>query len=359
MNIRALRKEKGLTQIELANEIGVPRSTLAAWEIDTYTPSVQDLEKLSKYFGVGFDTLFGRESTLPALVEKRQIKEFPIVGYFKTTASLKELEESIEEDLEDVKFSFFQIGYKLKLINETGLYKQLGHETIIDYAEERFGFGKSTTYNFINVYELARNFRNDAQIDQKFKGYNYSQLTEMTRSRWASADLPKYISKNDTVGDIKRFISIWNKTHDKGSSPEGETLKEVLTNYDARHPRELPSHSSAQIDVAPGQISIDDYQTDEHNGQEEFFPAPKQEPEVVSEPVSPNTNKQKFYSTPAKIKEAVKDFLKLYDFKVIFDPDNKGGGIRVVPEEFSERITGYFLNNWNEIFDNAGVGISN
>ena len=69
--------------------------------------------------------------------------------------------------------------------------------------------------------------------------------------------------------------------------------------------------------------------------------------------------KKKYYSTPAKIKEAVKDFLKQRGYKVIFDPDNKGGGIRVVPEEFSECITGYLLNNWNEIFDNAGVGISN
>ncbi len=359
MNIRALRKEKGLTIVELANELGVPRSTLASWEVDTYTPSVRDLEKLSKYFGVGFDTLFGRESTLPTVVEKRQVKEFPTVGYYKTTASLEELEKSIEEDLEDVKFSFFQIGYKLKLINETELYKQLGHETIIDYAEARFGFGKSTTYNFINVYDMTCDFKNKAQIKQDFKGYNYSQLTEMTRSRWACDSLPLYIEKGDKVSDIKRFISIWNKTNDKGLSLAGETLREVLTNYDARHPKELPSAKSERLDVAPGQMSIDDYESIDSEGKEEFFPAPVQEPQEISEPISSNANKQKFYSTPAKIKEAVKDFLKLYGYKVIFDPDNTGGGIRIVAEEVSTCLTGYFLKNWNEIFDNAGVGISN
>jgi transcriptional regulator with XRE-family HTH domain len=54
--IRALRTGyaagQGLSQDSLAKEVGVATNTISRWETGTYKPSLQDLEKLSRFFGV-------------------------------------------------------------------------------------------------------------------------------------------------------------------------------------------------------------------------------------------------------------------------------------------------------------------
>jgi len=54
--IRELRTSygtgQGLSQDSLAKEIGVATNTISRWETGTYKPSLQDLEKLSRFFGV-------------------------------------------------------------------------------------------------------------------------------------------------------------------------------------------------------------------------------------------------------------------------------------------------------------------
>lgn len=42
----------GISQETLANKIGVQPNTLSRWENSVYKPKVEDLEKLSKFFGV-------------------------------------------------------------------------------------------------------------------------------------------------------------------------------------------------------------------------------------------------------------------------------------------------------------------
>ena len=68
--------------------------------------------------------------------------------------------------------------------------------------------------------------------------------------------------------------------------------------------------------------------------------------------------KKKFVSTPARIKGAIKDFFDSNKyFKVIFDPDDKGGGTRVVSEEIAQNIATFLVENWDEIFKDSGMGL--
>ncbi|KXG73829.1 helix-turn-helix domain-containing protein [Thermotalea metallivorans] len=55
-----LRKEKGLTQSQLAEVLGVSRGTIGMYEIDKRDPDTSTLEKLSNYFNVSVDYLLGR-----------------------------------------------------------------------------------------------------------------------------------------------------------------------------------------------------------------------------------------------------------------------------------------------------------
>ncbi|HCH92729.1 MAG TPA: XRE family transcriptional regulator [Clostridiales bacterium] len=60
IRIVELRKEKGLSQVGLAKELGVDCSTIAKYETGDRLPDVVMLCKLASFFGVSTDYLLGR-----------------------------------------------------------------------------------------------------------------------------------------------------------------------------------------------------------------------------------------------------------------------------------------------------------
>lgn len=57
-SIRPLREKAGLTQADLARQIGVTRQTLIAIEQGKYSPTLELAFQISRIFGVGLDDLF-------------------------------------------------------------------------------------------------------------------------------------------------------------------------------------------------------------------------------------------------------------------------------------------------------------
>jgi transcriptional regulator with XRE-family HTH domain len=52
-----LRKQKGLSQEELANRLNVSRQTVSKWEVGESTPDMEKLVAMSDLFGVSLDEL--------------------------------------------------------------------------------------------------------------------------------------------------------------------------------------------------------------------------------------------------------------------------------------------------------------
>lgn len=59
--IKELRKEKGLTQKQLANYLNKSETGLASWEQGLSEPNVNDIRNLCKIFEVSADYLLGLE----------------------------------------------------------------------------------------------------------------------------------------------------------------------------------------------------------------------------------------------------------------------------------------------------------
>ncbi len=59
--IAELRKEKGMTQEALANELGVSNQAVSKWEANQSCPDIQLLPQIADIFGITIDRLFGRE----------------------------------------------------------------------------------------------------------------------------------------------------------------------------------------------------------------------------------------------------------------------------------------------------------
>ena len=49
---------EGLSQESLARSLGVAPNTISRWETGTYIPSVTDLEKITRFFGVSINSFF-------------------------------------------------------------------------------------------------------------------------------------------------------------------------------------------------------------------------------------------------------------------------------------------------------------
>ena len=60
-NIARLRKEKGLTQAELGEKLGVSNQAVSKWESGMTMPDVMLLPDLADIFGIYIDELFSRE----------------------------------------------------------------------------------------------------------------------------------------------------------------------------------------------------------------------------------------------------------------------------------------------------------
>ena len=60
--IASCRKEMGLTQDALAQQLGVTNQAVSKWESDQSCPDIQLLPQIADIFGITIDALFGREA---------------------------------------------------------------------------------------------------------------------------------------------------------------------------------------------------------------------------------------------------------------------------------------------------------
>jgi len=59
-NLKMLRQEKGIGQVELAKKLGVSKGIISLWENGLREPNMSSLIQLSKFFNVSIDYLVGR-----------------------------------------------------------------------------------------------------------------------------------------------------------------------------------------------------------------------------------------------------------------------------------------------------------
>ena len=73
--LQELRKQKGLTQEELAEVLCVSRTAISKWESGRGYPNIDSLKAISKYFGVTIDELLSSEELIVIAEEDSKQKE--------------------------------------------------------------------------------------------------------------------------------------------------------------------------------------------------------------------------------------------------------------------------------------------
>lgn len=129
-NIAVLRKKKGITQEELANELGVSAQAVSKWENNSSCPDVSLLTKIADYFGVSVDALLrAQEDDIVDLAEE---KEDNVKPDDKNNIVIKIMQQNGKENVIKVPFKFVKLG--LNIGTMFGLDKDISSK-IVTLAE--------------------------------------------------------------------------------------------------------------------------------------------------------------------------------------------------------------------------------
>lgn len=86
-----LRKREGLSQAELADHLGVAKSTVSMYERDERKPSFEMLEAIADFFNINMDTLAG-SGTQPAPHVENELEQELIRLWHRLTPEQAERE---------------------------------------------------------------------------------------------------------------------------------------------------------------------------------------------------------------------------------------------------------------------------
>ena len=98
--IKTMRESRGMTQVQLAAEMGVSRSAIGMYERDEREPDLDTIEALADIFNVPMSALTDRNENKPDLVAEPKIAE------------LNHLFSLVSDDLQDTVLNLLRAFVK-------------------------------------------------------------------------------------------------------------------------------------------------------------------------------------------------------------------------------------------------------
>ena len=86
--LQELRKNRGLTQEELAEALFVSRTAISKWESGRGYPSIDSLKEISRFFSVTIDELICSEEIISAAEEEKQAITGRTISFISNTLDL-------------------------------------------------------------------------------------------------------------------------------------------------------------------------------------------------------------------------------------------------------------------------------
>lgn len=100
LNLKSARRHAGMTQLDVADKIGSPVTSVSDWERGTRTPGVQILIRMADAYGVTLDELVrGAKPALRVMHEGRSKEEWSSLGLLLKKA-VRMLREKTPDSIE-------------------------------------------------------------------------------------------------------------------------------------------------------------------------------------------------------------------------------------------------------------------
>ena len=153
----------------------------------------------------------------------------------------------IHKELNNIKQSFLTIGWYLKYIKDRELYKEDGYTNINDFASDKFHMSQSNVSRYINLCERFSIGNNSPRLDEKYKGFDYSQLSEMLPMK--PEDQEK-VTPDMTVKQIREIKKKVKKKNLK-EMPEEDTVVSEQTELEEEY---AISHTETSTKIPPAVV---------------------------------------------------------------------------------------------------------
>lgn len=122
-NIAALRKEKSITQEELAKILGVSAQAVSKWENNSSCPDVALLTDIADYFGVTVDALLRAQGDEITSEQPQVDTSSQTQNNFNKNVSIKIVQQNGKTNNIKIPFKFAKIG--MNIGNIFGLDKEI------------------------------------------------------------------------------------------------------------------------------------------------------------------------------------------------------------------------------------------
>jgi len=98
--LKILREEKGMTQVQLSEELGMSRGAIGNYESGTRKPRFEEFEAIADYFNVELDYLYGRSDNRPEFnLEQQWIMRCYENADPDTKSAIKTLLRKFDQDI--------------------------------------------------------------------------------------------------------------------------------------------------------------------------------------------------------------------------------------------------------------------
>lgn len=169
--IKVLRKEKGVTQEELANSVGVSFQAVSKWENNIALPDITLLPMLAEYFGVSMDELF----------------DF----------SLREAEAEIKKIVNEAAEFRESDPTKSRRILEDGMKKHPGNDILLNNLLYVLNYNENPDETIRIASVLTEKAEDEVKYDAlRFLAYAYKAKGDLKSAKAAIEQIPEiYFTK--------------------------------------------------------------------------------------------------------------------------------------------------------------------
>lgn len=179
-NIKKIRKEKKITQNDLAKEMGISRSYLGDLENDRRNPSTKTLESLAQKLDVSMPYLLEGKRTMEDFekmamedLKNNPVKMESILEFMNKNDSLvKNLAESALHSYDDVNFESFGIHENLFIVR--------AREFLDLYPPETIGLVASTIQSFNELHAVIQDNNKNASEKKQIIETEINEMIELS-----------------------------------------------------------------------------------------------------------------------------------------------------------------------------------
>lgn len=172
--------------------------------------------------------------------------------------------EIIKDESFKVQKSFVKIGWYLKHIRDHELYKEGGYANVYECTADQLGYSQSTASRFINICEKFSKDHNSPELDEKYAGFDKSQMIEMLPME---PELLEKVTPDMTVAKIR---SVKNEKASDNTKKVKEKIEDGIsgqTSIEKDFPEYLLETNISKISSSEKEEDATSHENNEINAQ--------------------------------------------------------------------------------------------